>query len=1492
MTARFSRSFTALLLATAVCGFADRPALAQSRFNLSGKGQEDQSAARQNEAPSTSASRQDGIDMTESDSGEPEGTVRLTNYSTPWLRVLEKVAEGTGSVLIADRVPPGKYSRQDLRKYSRSDAVRILNQELALTEFKLLEKGKYLILVHLPTTRPDYRRPVLVPDQEQSHAQSQPSVERITPAGYRVPEPTVTTIQSGGNRADQPDNRGNGFQYDVQQSNYDNRPNGYQPANGPQDNYQQQGFPQGNQPRYSNNEFPSRPSATSQRGSNDIQSFNDRMQPRNQQSQAPIQNSQSRSLQPYQQERAPSSQYAQTERSTNREPSRFNSNAAPEPQKQIPRPMQRTNQSYNLVRPTGFFDEAAPKTGPQEPVAPPKQVSQVFRPMTKKALDLAQGLYEALGDRAEAVRDGADGLPEVRFYSATPKTPEDPPRRLLYTIGVDSNTNELHIRGPQDFVNSVSRLLKRMDVVAKPGDPATEIIGTNNDAAQIANQLKDAINKAAAANEGKPAPPPVPENVQVNRKDDQGLPLPDLINQVRSEVTIEAMEELGALIITGNLADVDAVMAIINQIELLSARTAPDIHLRLVENVNSEALAELLTTVYTSLNTARGRTAQQSPPISVIAVGRPNAVLILASTIDLESVNALIDELDMPIKPNTNFMVFPLKHTIATQVQTMLEAFYAERVGLDTRATIVADVRTNSIIVLARPNDLREIAKMIPEIDKQDSAAVAEVMVYELRHSAATELATSINTILQGALNPPTLGQGQLGQAALGFGGGNSTQQLRDVRSVVLEYLVGEGEAAFKVRSGILADIRISGDARSNTLVVTSPKESIPLITELVRRLDRPATAVATIKHFTLKQADATSVSTLLTDLFGSQTTAGNTPVGVQLAGAENASSIVPLRFSVDARTNSIVAVGTEEALGVVEALIFRLDATDIRNRETTIIRLKNSPAQDIADAVNAFLQAQSDLLQSQQALVSAFEIVEREVIMQAEPYTNSLLISATPRYFDQISELIAKLDVESPQVVIQVLIVEVTLDNTDEFGIELGIQDPVLFDRSLTAAGDLVTLTDTVTMSLTGQPQVVTTTQRIVSPGFPFNTPLLGNNTAANPASVGKQGLSNFGVGRTNNDLGFGGLVVSAGSDTVNILLRALSSRRNLEVLSRPQIRTLDNQPALIRVGQEVPRINGFTQGGIAGGNVPTVEQAEAGIILQVTPTISPDGNIRITVTAEKSQFDPNNGVVLISDPVNGNIISPVKDITQAETTVVVRDEQTIVLGGLITKSTDDIRRAVPWLSDIPIIGQAFQFNSKASKRTELLIFMTPRVVKGNAYNEMLKQIEASRLHYTEADAEEIHGPIFGIPADSMNDNSGYPLLPAPGAIQGEPLPLPGIDNGVPMGRLQNNSSMQQVNSSNQNVNDFDSRRDQSSSSASRFASARSNTQTNSLQQASYEQPAASSRVSYSVGETLRGNSTREASPISPGRASISSSERAYEAARLRQREAQLQQR
>ena len=424
-----------------------------------------------------------------------------------------------------------------------------------------------------------------------------------------------------------------------------------------------------------------------------------------------------------------------------------------------------------------------------------------------------------------------------------------------------------------------------------------------------------------------------------------------------------------------------------------------------------------------------------------------------------------------------------------------------------------------------------------------------------------------------------------------------------------------------------------------------------------------------------------------------------------------------------------MLAIGSGEALSVVEAILLRLDSADVRQRTTEVIPLRNAPAELVSASLTSFLEQQAALQDSSEDLLSNIERLRQEVLVAEDANSNSLIVSASPQYFSQISQIIQALDATPPEVVIQALIVEVTLDATDEFGIELGFQDPLLLTRSLT-----------------------TTT-----PGINFNNTVIGlGNGTTTSGNVATQGLSNFSLGRQNADLGFGGFVFSAQSDAVSVLLRALASRRTVHVLSRPQIRTTHNNLAIVSVGQSVPVVNGVNINQLGTAN-PNVERENTGISLEVTPRITPDGIIAMQVYANKSALAAE-GVPIFVDGATGNTIeSPIINQSIADTTVNVPNGQTIVIGGMITKSDSTLERKVPWLGDLPLVGKAFRYDGTTTSRTELLIFLTPRIILNDLDSELIKQIESERLHFIESEAEEVHGPLYSIPPANQGYDQQY---------------------------------------------------------------------------------------------------------------------------------------
>jgi type II secretory pathway component GspD/PulD (secretin) len=345
---------------------------------------------------------------------------------------------------------------------------------------------------------------------------------------------------------------------------------------------------------------------------------------------------------------------------------------------------------------------------------------------------------------------------------------------------------------------------------------------------------------------------------------------------------------------------------------------------------------------------------------------------------------------------------------------------------------------------------------------------------------------------------------------------------------------------------------------------------------------------------------------------------------------------------------------------------------------------------------------------------------------------TNCIIIRGREPALQKIRDLVCDLDRLPAQVHIQAMLVEVELSDTDEFGVELGVQDSLLFRRSV--VDDVLTVTDSVADPATG---IVTTTQRIINqttnPGFNFNNAPMGNNTAASPNRFAGQALSNLSVGRMNPDEGYGGLVLAAGSESLSVLLRALKANREVNILSRPTIRTVHNRKASIQMGAQVPVVDGVSLGPTGTAN-PVVRQDKSGIILEVTPKISDTGVIFLDVKAEKSEFrsGPGSGTPIFTDATNGNVIeAPIKDITEAIATVNITSGQTVVLAGMITSGEVESVRKIPIIGDWPIVGPLFRYEYYTHRRKELLIFLTPEIIYNDddARRISQREIEQSKI-------------------------------------------------------------------------------------------------------------------------------------------------------------------
>jgi general secretion pathway protein D len=976
--------------------------------------------------------------------------------------------------------------------------------------------------------------------------------------------------------------------------------------------------------------------------------------------------------------------------------------------------------------------------------------------------EFEQRLFRIWGNRLTAATNAAEDMALFRIRTTKGET----------TLEVDRRNGQVTITAPGNSAASWRKVVQTIDSTPPAGrdarivplenaDPnavlrAISLIRAATGQNLLASQRKQHIGQfvsmifqqeGAGADAGQAAPPPVAPPGQPGGEapvpgaegGEEGGPNADI-----SGVTIDIID--GQAIIRGRKEDVDRVLAIIDEIERQSIETRPEIELVPLKYVDATALNEVITTIAPTAFAYQGT-------VTITALRRPNALLLVGRKENIPAVIELIQKLDRPTPAGAEIKVFRLKNMSSIDAERFVRNFFVElpgqtqtpRTNLGTRVLTIADFRSNALIVQAAPRDLEEVTRLIEQLDTEDSEVKNEVRVFKLQNSIAEELAPALQEAIIGTGQQ----QGQQGQQQGAGGQGGPTPAIATRRATMLQMRRIDRNGQEILQSGVLADMRISADPRSNSLVVVGPENAMELIAELIRQLDELPGAEAQIKVFTMANGDATTLADVLNSLFGQQAAGGGgagQPSLLTATGAEG-STLVPLRFSVDQRTNSIIVTGNPGDLDVVRNILVRLDLPDLTQRLTTVYRLHNAPAADVALAINNLLGRVRDLNTAAPELVTPYQLVAQEVLIEAEPVTNSLIVSATPVYFEKIKQIVTELDRRPPMVAIQVLIAEVTLNDDEQFGIEWGLQDSLMFDRS------------------------------IASNRYNFNNNTLPNdNTAESLAvreNVAGQALSNLALNRIDPTLGFGGLVLTASNESVNVLLRALQASSRAQVISRPQIQTLDNQLAYINVGALVPRITGATQSTF--GVTPNVTDISVGIILEVTPRTSPDGTIVMQINATKSAVGPDATGIPIFTDANGNVVrSPQIPLTTAQTTVSARNGQTVILGGLITKDQTEATRRIPYVSDIPLLGRLFRFDSYKNVRTELLIIMTPYIMQTEEQNEWLNARESERMSWCIADVVNIHGPV------NLSGNPGYNMQSTdvifpdvdPSAPESSPLP------------------------------------------------------------------------------------------------------------------------
>ena len=535
----------------------------------------------------------------------------------------------------------------------------------------------------------------------------------------------------------------------------------------------------------------------------------------------------------------------------------------------------------------------------------------------------------------------------------------------------------------------------------------------------------------------------------------------------------------------------------------------------------------------------------------------------------------------------------------------------------------------------------------------------------------------------------------------------------------------------------------INANPGNNTLVITDYADNLQRIGKIIAAMDTPT--AGDVEVITLQHAVASDIAVLVQRLTDA---AGGAAPGA--AGGTGASVLV------DPRSNSLLVRAPNPArLAAIRSLVDKLDQP-VKGGNAAgniwVVYLKNADATKLAAVLRAAYSGSgaagggnsastSSGAPSTQNLISALSGQGGSTqatapvtpsagpsiggFVQADPATNALIITAPEPMYRQLRAMIDQLDARRAQVFIETMIVEVTGDDSADFGFQwqaLGNVNGRYIGGAGTnfGSGGTNIKTNAAATTLTGA-------LAGIGPGF-------------NIGVVRKIG-DNFGLAA---------------------IARALQSRADTNIVSTPNLVTLDNEEAKIIVGSNVPFITGqYTNTG--GGNstvspFQTIERKDVGITLRIRPQIGENGTVRMTLFQESSS--------LASGTAPGtSSAGPTTNKRSIESTVVVDDGQIIVLGGLIEDTITVDKSQVPILGDIPYLGALFRSESRTKKRTNQMVFLRPVVMRDASASNSLS---IDRYELLRSEQKEVR-----IPDNPLLPLNGVPVMPPLKTVEDPTQPI-----------------------------------------------------------------------------------------------------------------------
>ncbi|WP_171163326.1 type II secretion system secretin GspD [Usitatibacter palustris] len=517
---------------------------------------------------------------------------------------------------------------------------------------------------------------------------------------------------------------------------------------------------------------------------------------------------------------------------------------------------------------------------------------------------------------------------------------------------------------------------------------------------------------------------------------------------------------------------------------------------------------------------------------------------------------------------------------------------------------------------------------------------------------------------------------------------------------IVTQVFLLQNESAVQLvpvlRPLVTANNFIAAYPNNNAIVITDYAENVRRIQRIIASIDLPSGG--DVQIIRLQNASAIDIIQTLQKVVPETNAPANAP-----------GAAPKVAIALDQRTNSLIVRADSPALmNRVKALAVGLDTAGAASGNIYVVYLRNAEATRIAETLRGLLQGADAARGAQPASTSATTasnsgantnttssststsqpVSNPSSVIQAYPPTNSIIITAPEPVYRSLRAVIDKLDTRRAQVYIEALIVEISTGKAQELGVQWAGGKNVGDGRSAFA-------------------------------GTNFSTGGVGSNiisAATDPRLLG--GGLNLGL--------IDGTLRIPGTDieilNLQVLARALEADSGANVLSTPNMLTLDNEEARIVVGQNVPFITGsYTPtSGSATNPFQTIERKDIGITLRVTPQVSEGGGVKLKIFQEISSVTRDAQLIRSADIITNK--------RSLESTVLVDHNQIAVLGGLIQDDQGVTIDKVPVLGDIPYLGTLFKYESRNRKRTNLMVFLRPVVIKDDKASASLT---ADRYEY-----------------------------------------------------------------------------------------------------------------------------------------------------------------